>query len=108
MSPRETDDERKAERCARVIANANETLAKRASCAGAYPGVELDAARAALALSLIARSARDLFGSTEAALTYLDRDDFGGTGLSSRELLIRGRGTSVIARLDELRYGPRG
>ena len=68
----------------------------------------LDASAVSAALSLIARSARDLFGTVEKALTYLDRDDFGGTGLSTRELLLRGRGTSVIARLDELRFGSRG
>jgi hypothetical protein len=100
--------ERAFEKCARVIANPDEELAKRASCAGAVPGRPLDASAVRAALSLIARSARDLFGTVEHALSYLDRDDFGGTGLSTRELLVRGRATYVIARLDELRFGSRG
>lgn len=100
--------ERAFERCAKLIANPTVGLAKRASCAGADPGHALEPPAAAAAMSLIARSARDLFGTIDAALRYLDRDNFDGTGLSTRELLKRGRGTSVIARLDELRFGTRG
>jgi RES domain-containing protein len=100
--------EKALDSCAKVIANVDEALEKRAECAGATPGLVLAPEAADDALSLIARSARDLFKTIENALRYLDRENFAGTGLSTRELLARGRGTSVIARLDELRFGSRG
>lgn len=94
--------------CAEVIANPEVELAKRAACAGATPGETLDLPHAKAALSLIARSARDVFGTIKAASAYFEDDNFDNTGMTAEALVAGGRGTAVIARLDELRYGPQG
>lgn len=75
---------------------------------GASPGQKLSADNVERALSAIAGTASDLFDSESSALTFIDRDNFGDTGMSARELIAEGRATSILARLDELRFGVQG
>ncbi len=96
------------DQCAKVIANPEFALSDRAFCAGAAPGEPLADAEARLALNLIARSARDVFGTIKAANVYLEGENFDDTRMTAEALVAGGRGTAVIARLDELRYGSQG
>ena len=95
-------------RCAAIVADPDVALAERAACAGALPGQPLGQSDAKAVLNLIARSARDLFGSIGAADRFLNGENFDATGMSAKALVSHGRGTAVIARLDELRYGTQG
>jgi hypothetical protein len=99
---------RALDKCTNVIADPKQTLRDRAICAGALPGLELDEGAAKAALRLIARSARDIFGTIRAASEFLDGENFDSSGMTAKALVSRGRGTAVIARLDELRYGTQG
>lgn len=75
---------------------------------GAEPGKVMESTVANKILGRIAADASDLFASEEEALAYLGREDFGAQGEDARSLIMAGRTTTVLARLDELRFGVRG
>lgn len=90
------------------IANPNLSLVERATIVGAAPGQVLGSAAVNRVMRRIASSAKDIFGTHAAAMEYLLQSTFSGTNISAQELLASGRATTIIARLDALRYGSQG
>ncbi len=75
---------------------------------GAPPGKPLKVNIAREVLRHIASSASDLFPTTERAEKFLRSENFAGSKQTALELVKAGKATTVLARLDELRYGSQG
>lgn len=84
------------------------SLVARARVAGAAPGTKLSHEDAKRSFHKIAKGSLDLFPTTESAERYLSAGDFARTGQTAIELIETGRAVTVLARLDELRYGSQG
>lgn len=85
-----------------------EDLAVSARMFGAPPGEKVEREAAELVVGRIAEDASDIFADKQEALRYLLRSDFDGRGNSAADLVEVGRATAVIARLEQLRFGPEG
>ena len=84
------------------------SLVTRALGVGAVPGTKLSHEDAKRSFHKIAKGSLDLFPTTESAERYLSASDFASTGQTAIELIEAGRAVTVLARLDELRYGSQG
>lgn len=71
------------------------------------PGQRLNSDKTSRVLLLIAEDSHDVFGTTENAIKQLNSDAFMG-GLPVAHLVRDGRVVSVLARINELRFGTDG
>ena len=81
------------------------SLAETASHIGVIPGEVIPRADSEAILERVARSATDIFSTAAEARKFLEQSGIGRSGLTARQLIEQGRVISVLARLDELRFG---
>ena len=75
---------------------------------GGVPGEPVSETNARELLRRIAVSAHDLFPDEARAYRFLETTEMTPDGQKALELLETGRGVSVLARLDQLRFGFQG
>ncbi len=88
--------------------DSSDHLSARSRALGAEPGRKMAAAEARAVLCRMADDAKDVFSSPEQALKYLESADIDAYGGSAQSLIEAGRATSVLARLDVIRFGSQG